>query len=53
VEVTVDPNEPLLPPKRIEKYAANMEKALKQGTPGAQQIRHSLGEQPSRTMLRP
>jgi pyruvate dehydrogenase (quinone) len=51
VEVTVDPNEPLLPPKRIEKYAANMEKALKQGTPGAQQIRHSLGEQPSRTML--
>jgi hypothetical protein len=28
-----------------------MEKALKQGTPGARQIRHSLGEQPSRTML--
>jgi hypothetical protein len=24
---------------------------LKQGTAGAQQIRHSLGEQPSRTML--
>jgi pyruvate dehydrogenase (quinone) len=51
VEVTVDPNEPLLPPKRIEKYAANMEKALRQGTPGAQQIRHSLGEQPSQTLL--
>lgn len=51
VEVTVDPNEPLLPPKRIEKYATNMEKALEQGTPGAQEIRHSLGEQPSRTML--
>jgi pyruvate dehydrogenase (quinone) len=51
VEVTVDPNEPLLPPKRIEKYVTNMEKALKQGTPGAQQIRHSLGEQPSRTLL--
>jgi thiamine pyrophosphate-dependent acetolactate synthase large subunit-like protein len=51
VEVEVDPNEPLLPPKRIEKYAQNMEKALKRGTPGEQEIRASLREQPSRTML--
>ena len=51
VEVEVDPNEPLLPPKRIEKYAKNMEKALKRGTPGEQEIRASLREQPSRTML--
>jgi hypothetical protein len=51
VEVEVDPHEPLLPPKRIEKYAKNMEKALKRGTPGEQEIRASLREQPSLTML--
>ncbi|HEY0683801.1 MAG TPA: thiamine pyrophosphate-dependent enzyme [Steroidobacter sp.] len=51
VEMNVDPNEPLLPPKRNEKYADNMEKALEQGTPGAQQIRQSLNEQPARSML--
>jgi pyruvate dehydrogenase (quinone) len=51
VEMTVDPNEPLLPPKRNEKYADNMEKALKQGTPGGEEIRQALREQPSRTML--
>jgi pyruvate dehydrogenase (quinone) len=51
VEVEVDPNEPLLPPKRIDKYADNMEKALNRGTPGEREIRASLQEQPSRTML--
>jgi pyruvate dehydrogenase (quinone) len=51
VEMSVDPNEPLLPPKRVEKYADNMEKALSQGTPGANEIRRSLREQPSRSML--
>jgi thiamine pyrophosphate-dependent acetolactate synthase large subunit-like protein len=51
VEATVDPNEPLLPPKRMEKYVTNMEKALEQGTPGAHEIRQALREQPSRTML--
>jgi pyruvate dehydrogenase (quinone) len=53
VEVEVDPNEPLLPPKRIDKYADNLEKALKRGTPGEREIRASLQEQPSRTMLQP
>jgi pyruvate dehydrogenase (quinone) len=51
VEMNVDPNEPLLPPKRIDKYADNMEKALAQGTPGAREIRQLLAAQPSRTML--
>lgn len=51
VEMTVDPNEPLLPPKRNDKYAENMEKALRQGTPGAEEIRQSLREQPSQSML--
>jgi pyruvate dehydrogenase (quinone) len=35
VEAVVDPNEPLLPPKRMPKYVKNLEKALKSGTPGA------------------
>ncbi|WP_129647410.1 thiamine pyrophosphate-dependent enzyme [Peristeroidobacter agariperforans] len=51
VEMNVDPNEPLLPPKRVAKYADNMEHALAQGTPGAHEIRQSLQEQPSRSML--
>jgi pyruvate dehydrogenase (quinone) len=52
VEVTVDPNEPLLPPKRNDRYARNMEKALGRGTPGAEEIRRSLRQQPSQSMLR-
>ncbi len=51
VEATVDPNEPLLPPKRMEKYADNLEKALDRGTPGAERIRAALKREPSRTML--
>jgi thiamine pyrophosphate-dependent acetolactate synthase large subunit-like protein len=51
VEMNVDPNEPLLPPKRVQKYADNMEHALARGTAGAQEIRQSLNEQPSRSML--
>jgi thiamine pyrophosphate-dependent acetolactate synthase large subunit-like protein len=51
VEVSVDPNEPLLPPKRNEKYVANLHKALDQGTAGEQEIRRALREQPARTML--
>lgn len=51
VEITVDPNEPLLPPKRNEKYAENMKKALERGTPGAEEIRQSLRQQPAQSML--
>jgi pyruvate dehydrogenase (quinone) len=51
VEATVDPNEPLLPPKRMEKYADNLEKALNRGTAGADRIRAALRREPSRTML--
>jgi len=51
VEAVVDPNEPLLPPKRMPKYVENMEKALKSGTPGAAEIRRALEEQPARSML--
>jgi pyruvate dehydrogenase (quinone) len=51
VEAVVDPNEPLLPPKRIPKYVANMEKALKRGTPGAAEIERALEQEPARSML--
>jgi pyruvate dehydrogenase (quinone) len=51
VEVPIDPNEPLLPPKRIEKYAVNLQKALDEGTPGARDIQKALAAEPARTML--
>jgi pyruvate dehydrogenase (quinone) len=51
VEGTVDPYEPLLPAKRIEKYAQNLDKALDQGTRDAPQIRAALQREPSRTQL--
>jgi thiamine pyrophosphate-dependent acetolactate synthase large subunit-like protein len=51
VEAPVDPNEPLLPPKRMPKYLENMSKALDAGTAGASEIRAALAREPYRTML--
>ncbi len=51
VEATVDPHEPLLPPKRIEKYARNLDKALDGGTRDAPRIREALQREPSKTQL--
>jgi pyruvate dehydrogenase (quinone) len=51
VEAWVDPNEPLLPPKRMPEYVRNLKKALNNGTPGSAQIRRALEQEPSRTML--
>lgn len=51
LEATVDPNEPLLPAKRIPKYAENLDKALALGTAGAADIRAALERDPARTML--
>ena len=51
VEATVDPYEPLLPAKRIEKYARNLEKALDEGTRDAPRIREALQREPSKTQL--
>ena len=52
VEAVIDPNEPLLPPKRMDKYVRNLEKALDAGTPGASEIRKALSREPARTMLK-
>jgi pyruvate dehydrogenase (quinone) len=51
LEALVDPNEPLLPPKRMPKYAENLEKALARGTPGAEEIRAALEREPAHTQL--
>lgn len=53
VEAVVDPNEPLLPPKRMPRYADNLRKALDAGTPGHEAIERALGEEPARTQLGP
>jgi pyruvate dehydrogenase (quinone) len=52
IEAVVDPNEPLLPPKRIEKYAKNLEHALQADAPGRAAIERALKEQPAETMFR-
>ncbi|MGY8525485.1 thiamine pyrophosphate-dependent enzyme [Paracidovorax citrulli] len=51
IEATVDPNEPLLPPKRNEKYANNLQQAIEQGTPGAKELQEALAREPARTMM--
>jgi pyruvate dehydrogenase (quinone) len=51
VEATVDANEPLLPAKRIEKFAKNLESALERGTRDGESIRAALVREPSRTQL--
>lgn len=53
VEATVDPNEPLLPPKKMPKYVENLEKALNAGTAGAEEIRAMLKRQPYARQLEP
>jgi thiamine pyrophosphate-dependent acetolactate synthase large subunit-like protein len=51
LEALIDPNEPFLAPKRIEKYAKNLEKVLQTETPGRSEIKRALSEEPSRTLL--
>ena len=51
IEAVIDPNEPFLPPRRMEKYVENLEKALDQGTPGAEEIREAMEREPAHSML--
>jgi pyruvate dehydrogenase (quinone) len=51
IEAPIDSNEPLLPPKRIQRYARNIEKALQKNTDGKDAIRRALEQEPARTML--
>ena len=53
VDAVIDANEPMLPPKRMPKYADNLRKALAAGTPRHEQIERALDQEPARTMLQP
>jgi pyruvate dehydrogenase (quinone) len=52
VDAHVDANEPMLPPRRREKYVKNLSRALEKGTPGREEIERALGEEPAVTSLR-
>src|SRR5204862_5496608 len=53
VVAVIDAAEPLLPPKRKEKSADNLHKALEQGTPGREATEQALEEEPLRTLMTP
>lgn len=50
IEATVDPAEPMMPPKMPPDYAENFHKALPH-TPGREQIEAAIVEEPARTMM--
>jgi pyruvate dehydrogenase (quinone) len=52
IEAVIDPNEPLLPPTRNDRYMRNIDRALQRGTPGSEQLIQALAREPARTMLR-
>jgi pyruvate dehydrogenase (quinone) len=53
VDAVVDPAEPMLPPKRREKYVKNLNKALEQMPDARGEIERALQEEPARTALHP
>lgn len=53
VDAVVDPNEPMLPPKRREQYMKHLESAFATGTPGQAEIEKRLKEEPASTSLEP
>jgi pyruvate dehydrogenase (quinone) len=50
IEATVDPAEPMMPPKMPADYARNFKKAL-QNTSGRERIVASIEEEPNKTMM--
>lgn len=53
VEAMIDSAEVLLPPKRMPRYADNLDRALAAGTNDSDAIRRALSEEPARSMLEP
>lgn len=51
LDAVVDPNEPMLPPKRREDYMRKLQQALQAGTPGSGEIEAALRQEPARTSL--
>lgn len=50
IEAVVDPYEPMMPPKMPPDYAENFRKALSD-TPGQEEIRKNISEEPLRSMM--
>jgi pyruvate dehydrogenase (quinone) len=50
IEATVDPYEPMMPPKMPAQYAKNFRKALPE-TPHRERIEQSIAEEPARSMM--
>jgi thiamine pyrophosphate-dependent acetolactate synthase large subunit-like protein len=53
VDAVTDHNEPMLPPKRREKYMKHLKQAFETGTPGQGEIEVRLKEEPAATSLKP
>ncbi|MBV8411236.1 MAG: pyruvate oxidase [Alphaproteobacteria bacterium] len=53
VDLVVDANEPMLPPKRREQYMQHLQAAFKSGTAGQDEIERRLREEPALTSLKP
>lgn len=53
IDAVVDPNEPMLPPKRREEYMKHLYAAFATGTPGQAEIEQRLKEEPASTSLKP
>src|SRR5690606_29890799 len=50
IEATVDPYEPMMPPRMPAQYAMNFRKALPE-TPHHERIEQSIAEEPARSMM--
>jgi thiamine pyrophosphate-dependent acetolactate synthase large subunit-like protein len=53
IDAVVDPNEPMLPPKRREEYMKHLSKAFEIGTAGQAESEQRLKEEPASTALKP
>jgi pyruvate dehydrogenase (quinone) len=53
VDAIVDPDEPMLPPKRRADYVQKFEQALAKMPEQRPAIERTLGEEPARTSLKP
>ena len=51
IDAVVDADEPMLPPKRRESYMKHLDEAFEKGTPGEENVRRRMEEEPARTML--
>jgi pyruvate dehydrogenase (quinone) len=52
VDAVVDPDEPMLPPKRRPDYVKKLQKALDQGVPHRAEIERAMTEEPALTSLK-